>query len=149
MKFEPAVEQYLDWAVQERVKRWQATLLQAVAAGKELPPAVPDALDNEHQVTLRDAKIERIIEDLRRSHKYKATYWVHRALWTYCYAEVIKKESVSSGYWCLQDVLRGDRGTRKARDTVLRELGKRYKVVDKAFHAKVWRFGGQMELIVK
>lgn len=141
MKFTEVTEQYINLAVQERIKRWQVTAESALKAREAKHRGF---VHKDQAVTVDD----RLIDDAQRAHKYKATHWLHAAIWAHCYEEVIKKgPSGSDKLWSITQALRGDAGTRKARDQVLREVAKRYRVVDHAFSATVRRKDGTISRI--
>lgn len=151
MKFSEVTEHYINLAVQERIKRWQVTLDAVMSKRAEQGkffPEVPADISNEYLASLRAKQMDRLVDDAQRAHKYKATHWLHAAIWAHCYEEVIKKgPSGSAKLWSIKQALRGDAGSRKARDQVLREVAKRYRVVDHAFSATVRRKDGTISRI--
>jgi hypothetical protein len=141
-KFSDATEQYINFAVKERILRWQMTLemvtSELMGKGKKIVPDEAAALQGPDRARFIDKWWNQRVDDAQRAHKYKATHWVHSAIWSHCYQECPK----TGGFWSITQALRGDAGTRKPRDQVLRELARRYRVVDHAFSATIRRKNG-------
>lgn len=130
-KFDFSIEHYINKAVRCRIKRWMYTWFEA---------------STEHKVYGEEA--DRLVTNTRRAFKYEATHYLNLAMWNYFQSQQPQQAQEWRGRWgtstAWMNYFRVDADGRE----FMREVQRRYRVVDNALGANVIRKNGIIKAVM-
>jgi hypothetical protein len=124
-------EHYLNQAVQERIKRWQVNLYSPILVRSTKNPSETRA---------------QALERVRRAYKYRGSVYLAQAIWNFVH------QNVNDLAGMRPRSLKGHVAMKKKAGDVkrfMKEVQRRYEVVDRAYGATIQRKGGRLDRVAK